>query len=216
MVCKNCGAEFEGAFCPNCGLKAEGVTAGEGAPADAGTVNQSTVDSISLESTTERQGKMIGNVLRIAAGVVALVLVIVVVRLLFFKGDYKDLINDFCKAVEKQDGAAVADMMLPEILEKTDFTDDYIEETMQKMIESTYKQYAKKCGEGFDLTGEIIKDSEDKDKLEDLNEELETDATECRELTVRWKIEGDDGTDEDEEKLTVLKVKGHWYIWTSF
>lgn len=218
MICKKCGAEFEGVFCPNCGQKVDegAVNAGasDAGTADTGTVNTSTVDSISLESTTERQGKMIGNILRIAVGVVALILIIVVVRLIFFKGDYEDLVNDFYKAVEKQDGGAVMDMMLPELMEKSDYSDEYMEENVQKIIESTYETYAKKCGEGFDITGEIIKDSEDKEKLEDMNEELETDAEECRQLKIRVKIEGDDGTDEDEETITVVKVKGRWYFST--
>lgn len=215
-ICKKCGVEFEGTFCPNCGQKADEATANAGASTDTGTVSASTLDSISLDSTTARQGKMIGNILRIAVGVIALVLVIVVVRFLFFKGDYKDLINDFYKAVEKQDGAAVVDMMLPEMMEKSDYSDAYIEENLQKVIDSEYEKYAKKCGEGFRITPEIIKDSEDKEKLEEINEDLETDAEECRELTVRIKMKGDDGTEEEEEKITVVKIKGRWYFMTSW
>ena len=146
----------------------------------------------------------------------ALVLVLVLLFSIVFGSSYTDPIDNVIKAAETGNGKYLEKMIPKSVakeMEESDVDFDDLAEDMQDEMED-------EVGDKFKLKYKITKRKHlDKDEIENLEERLygpykNLDIQDAYELDVELKLQGRDGkSKEEEDTITVIKVKGKWYMY---
>lgn len=211
MFCGKCGSECDEdtVFCPNCGEK---VGQELDAPVNA------------VESSIDQQGKMIGNILRIAIAVVVVVVVVIGVKTIFFSKGYVKVVKKYYKAVENADGKELMSLFPDEyneyLMDVSDYDDEEeMIEDKDEALEDSWDEAKDSFGEDVAFTYEIQKCKElDEDELKEINEDykddfdFEEEVSKGYEVKVRVIMEGEDKKESETQKLNVIKIKGKWYL----
>lgn len=197
--CKFCGNEIpEGSQC-SC---AESQAAPAPAPA--------------AETAAEKPSNKSALVL-VAALVIILVIIISLVSSIA-GGGYKKPVNDFEKALNKADGELLAECMYgDDMLDELD-KDDY--EDLSTTIEWLVELCEEEVGDDVKFTIKIEdKEKISKSELKDIEEtysesyDMDVEVKKGYVLEGTFKIKGDDDKEEEDIKLTVVKLKGDgWKI----
>jgi len=158
---------------------------------------------------------------------VVVIAVIVILCLLLFGGGYKKPIDNMVAAMTKGEGkyikATYPDFMIEEVEDsidksnKYDDVDDYFDERAEKLKESLEKR----LGDDPSIKYSVKKKKELTNKQlkslkEEFEDEYELDKVSVSDgykltLSVTWKGDDDDATDESRE-ITVAKVNGTWTV----
>lgn len=231
MFCGNCGAQVpdDANVCPDCGtpLKKEesvgSVNMTEESSQEAAPTPVPAAGEAVNSQAADGQAKLIANILRVAAVVIALIAVILIVRAVAVK-PYKRVTKQYIAAVEKQNGKkmlklfpkAYVDSMIDQFgaEDKKELIDE-----LEDSMESSHERLEDKYGKNYKIKIERYKDVEkmDKDELDELNDDLDDSDIKCKvkkayKVEIKVRIKGKEDEDSDTITLTVGKVKGKWYI----
>lgn len=213
VVCSNCGCNIAPAATP-ASAETENATPGENAVAAIKAGTGKFFDKVKTDSNFRN------IVIGIAAGFVALI-VLIVVLVSVFGGGYKRAIDNYIDATFYGDYSAykanIPDAMWDSLKESGDALDKEDYKEQYKMFKEYFEdQYGKNISVDYKVTDE---DELDEDDLDDLRDELKSDygiakksVTKAYELEVEFTIEGDDDEDSNEEIITVVKIDGDWYV----
>lgn len=205
MFCRKCGEQISGAekFCPKCG--AQVVMTQQPNPGNPGGPGKA-------------QGTGKKNVPYLAIGAIAIVLIVVIVlvKSLFFSNNYEKPIENVMKAIEKQDIDLLMSVFPDEIYEyleeETGMDADEVIEYMEDSMESMADMY---LGD-IQIKYEIDDATElSKKEIKEIEEELYDiiDVKEGKAVDVEMKMYVDGEKVEDSETtMNVIKVGGKWYL----
>ncbi len=217
--CTACGFELkdDDVFCTSCGAKQDA------APAGAPNVAADPINSY-VEKAKKNPLLLIIPAAAILLFVIILIAIIVAV---FAGGAYKKPLNTY-EDVFFSGKADRIEKLAPEeywdyIEEKYDITvkdvikyyedEEYFEKTLDALEED--------CGKNIKVKYKVEEKDELTDKeLDSIKEALKAkydiprkNVTKAYELDVEWTVKGKDDEKDDEQKMTVVKIDGKWYIY---
>ncbi len=245
MFCGKCGSSVpdDANVCPNCGealrepentevnvteSTAENNVQGETAQEEKDEFvhfdSGNTGGAVAADSGMDKSAKLISNILKIAAAVVALILIILVLRAVTAK-PYKKVVNKFISAMQHEDGEKMLKLFPKEFVDKAienlddDSDKDDLVDEMEDALETVNDSAEEKYGDKIKYKVEKYKDVEklDKDELEELNDDLEDIGMERKvkkayKVEVKVQVKGKDDKDSDSITFTIGKVGGKWYM----
>ncbi len=212
MVCKNCGANIPDTskFCTTCGATVDAVAAQEpvfGEPVAAAKDNS----------------KLKKLIIPVAAGVVALIVVLI----LIFGGSYKTPIKKYFDAIESGSGSKLmaSEPFAEKMLKAEGESSADIKEEYKEKAEELHEDYADKYGDDFKIKYKI-KDADkmDKDDLEEaedyINLMIEMSDVDMKEVNISGgyevevdvEVKGSEDEDEFERNFTIIKINGKWNL----
>lgn len=210
MFCGKCGKEFDDntVFCPNCGERLE---------------KSVSVPPVEINSSVERQGKIIGNILRGVVAVAVIVLVIMGVKKIFFPDSYEKLVKEYCKAIEENDGekllSLIPDDYIEAALEDGDFeNEEELAGEMEDQMKEAWGKAKDTYGDDINFSCEIVESTKDEDRMKKRNMEMEEEynlkeeISEYYKLELKIKMEGDKGSGSTTNNIGVMKIDGNWYL----
>ena len=244
--CTSCGAQLDdnATFCTSCGAQL-----GNGAPSAAPQATQPSAnnagaafqnaaaqagdavkdgfnkakESLSMENIKNLKTNPNKTTLVVLGGIVIVAIIIIIVLFnLIFAHPYKGALNDYFKAIEKNDPELLKKCMPEyqvEYLEDNrgkDFDiDEYCEDRLDNIVDMLEEDY----GEDIDISYDIKKEKKLSDKkLDDIKDDIKEDydakvkVTAGYEVKLKLKIKGDDDDDTETSTFTVAKIDGDWYI----
>ena len=212
MVCKNCGANIPDTskFCTTCGATVDAVAAQEpvfGEPVAAAKDNS----------------KLKKLIIPVAAGVVALIVVLI----LIFGGSYKTPIKKYFDAIESGSGSKLQSCysFYVKAAKAEGDSSSEIKEEYKERAEEMNESYAEKYGDNFKIKYKIKDidewDKEDvKDREEMINEIFEDEDVDMGkvniskvvEVEVEVEVKGSEDEAEFDRTFTVVKINGKWNL----
>ncbi|MBO5460579.1 MAG: zinc ribbon domain-containing protein [Ruminococcus sp.] len=210
MFCRKCGAQISGAekFCPQCGAQViPAQQPNNGSGFQAGPASQ---------PVKAAAGKNKVPYLAIGALVIIAVIVIVLVKTLFFSNNYEKPIKNFMKAVEEQDTDLLLSVFPDEIYEymeeETGMDEEEVEEYMEYSVESMADYYLGDIKIKYEI--DDVRDLS-KGEIQDIEDEFYDimDIKDGKSVEIETKVYVDGEKVEDEDiTLEVIKVGGKWYL----
>ena len=209
MFCGKCGKKLDDnmVFCPDCGENIK---------------KSASVEPIKLDTSLERQGKIIGNVLRIVVAIVVIVLIIIGVKKLFFRDTYEDLVKKYCNAIEEKNAEKIISLIPNECMEAAVQSGEDKEEIVRKLenhLNSMWINAKNKYGDELDFSYDIIKTKKcDEDRIKKLNMEfkdeydIKGEISECYNLELKIELKGDKGSISKTPDINVIKIDENWYL----
>ena len=160
------------------------------------------------------------NLLAIAGGVVAGVIVLIILCSALFGGGRQTPLKNYCKALGKANASAFLKLYPEEVLEEDYDWDRDDKDDIQDYLEDYVDNLEDIYGEDIKMSYEVKTEKKLNDKrLKALGEYLEDDYDmDADELTagyvmqVKWTIEGDDDSKSDKDWVVVYKYDGDWYM----
>ena len=210
MFCSRCGNEIkgDGKFCPKCGAPIKPVQ-GQEAQAPGGNSQNYSYNQGNYSQGGYAQG---GYVL-------AVILVIVAVKLIFFRDNYEAPIKNLVKVMEEGDGEAALDLIPEKYLDVAESWSGMDREDMEEMVIEEIENALD------DYSGDIEIDYEignARDMTESELEDLESsymgflgDIEEGKEVEFSYKLYVNGAKQEESdpgETVRVLKIDGKWYL----
>ncbi len=208
--CNNCGADFEGNFCPKCGTPAGEAT------------NTTGVNNVTAETTTAIKSNKTGNSLLNYIWIPIVILLLI--WILPFGGNYKDPLKKLEKGLNKGDSEKiVASLFTDDMLKdaKDTIEDEYGDmDDFYDEIDDYYEWLEEELGDDLKFKIKI----EDKEKvkskkLEDYEKaykqgyDIKAKVKKAYKLDCTIKIKGDKESKEiDDIELIVVKVKGEGWL----
>lgn len=237
-ICENCGKTLDDAtrFCDNCGTAQNAapqetpVQESQPTPAAPKKVNfdfNKIIDEVKqfangLVNRCKADKKFMYTSIAVAAA--AVVVLVLLLALVFGGNSYTSALDNYINATFNGKANAVKKMAPAEYWEYyeeendedfDDFLDDY-KDSIEDRIEYLEDEY----GKNYKVTYKIEDKKELSDKkLKGIAEALadkydmdEDKVTAGWELEVELTIKGSEDDDDSEQKLTVIKYKGNWYM----
>lgn len=206
MFCSKCGQEIKAGvrFCPKCGNPV------------SGGIYQGYQDVVG-ESLNMQAVKKRPPYLAIGAIVIVVLIVILLVKGIFFRSTYETPVKNMVKAMEDRDAQAVLELLPPKLLEEAkeklgmdtdelaDYAESYVSDEFEEGIGDIKVSY--KITNAIDMTEEEIEETEQyfQGYLGDIKEGKKLD------ISLKVKVEGEE-EEETEMEFEVIKVDGKWYI----
>jgi len=197
-----------GKFCIKCGKEIDEntkVCIGCGAQLDEKTP----VAAVNRKSRLKK-------ILIIAATVIVIIAAFLI-YFLFIRSSYTDPLDNFCDAINKQDGEYVYDLMPEEVWEDITGKDD--EDKIIKMLEKKLKEGAianieEELGSNVTMSYTVLdKTKLDSEDIEEYKEDSELDLSieEAYNVCVKLEATGDDDSQVEYDSLIVVCIDGDWY-----
>ena len=222
-ICKNCGAELGDGFvvCTNCGADVSDITAEAEKKDLVGDLkNKAREVAEKLNGNTKLLGAVIG-------GAVVIIVLAVVLFTTIFGGGYKKAIDNYIKFAGEGNTKVITKMLPKEALkyleDEEDFDlDEYIEnfeEMYEDRVENLEEEYGKNIRFSYKITD---KDELSEKKLNTLRDNLKDkydiakkDVKKAMKVEIEITTKGSDDKDTDDVELTIVNIKGSWYVCSS-
>ena len=235
MFCSRCGNEIkgDGKFCPKCGAPIKPVQGAPNPGAGNGAAPGGTSQNYSYNQGNYSQGgyaqggygqagmaaKKRPPYVAIGAIVLAVILVIVAVKLIFFRDNYEAPIKNLVKVMEEGNAEAALELIPEKYLDVAESWSGMDREDMEEMV-------IEQIEDAFDdYSGDIEIDYEignARDMTESELEDLESsymgflgDIEEGKEVEFSYKLYVNGAKQEESdpgETVRVLKIDGKWYL----
>lgn len=235
MFCSRCGNEIkgDGKFCPKCGAPVKPIQ-NQGPEMSGANTQRGNAQTYSYSQNNYSQGAVPAGgaagtgapaakkrppYVAIGAIVLAVILLIVAVRLIFFRDTYKTPIKNMVKVMEDRDVDAAMNLIPENFLDAAESLTGMDKEEMADMLEDdlveAFDQYIGEIeidyeiGDTRDLTQSELNDISDEymGVLGSIEEGKEVEFS--YEMYVDGELEEESG---DDETINVVKIDGKWYI----
>lgn len=225
MFCSRCGNEIkgDGKFCPKCGAPVKQAQS-QGADMSGGSAqgysyNQGASPAGSSAGMGVPVAKKRPPYVAIGAIVLVVILLIVGIRLIFFRDTYKTPIKNMVKVMEDRDVDAAMELIPENFLDAAEGLTGMTKEEMADMLEEdlidSFDKYIGdikidyEIGDTRDLTQSELRDISDDymGVLGDIEEGKEVEFS--YEMYVDGELEEESS---DDETIDVVKIDGKWYI----
>lgn len=242
--CTSCGAQLDdnATFCTSCGAQL-----GNGAPSaapqptaasNAGAAFQNAAsqagdavkdgfnkakESLSMENIKNLKSNPNKTTLVVLGGIVIVAIIVIIVLFnLIFAHPYKGTLDDYFKAIAKNDPDLYKDTMPEyqiEYLEDNRGDDFDIDEYVENILDSISDELEDKYGDDIKITYDIKEEKKLTDKkLDDIKDDIKdtydakVKVTKGYKVKMKLKIKGDDDDRTDTVTFTMAKVDGKWVV----
>lgn len=227
MFCSRCGHEVkEGNFCPKCGAPVKQASA-PGGNMQGGAMPGGNVQGGAMPGGNMQGGAMPGAgmtaakkrlpYVAIGAIVLVVILLIVAVKLIFFRDNYEKPIENMVKVMEEGDAEAALELIPDKLLdaaeEFTGMKRDAYASMLEASLESEFDEYAGDIEIDYEIGDARPMTSSELNDIEDEFMGYLGEVEEGKEVEFSYEMYVDGSLEETEETtIEVIKLDGKWYV----